>query len=47
MKLSNLSSFETLNTESLCFVNGGTAVEDSKSGDSEKKDCKKHDTFGK
>ncbi len=47
MRLSNLSSFETLNTQSLSFINGGAAAlaDDSKRNDSETKDCKKRDVF--
>ncbi len=46
MKLSNLSSFETLNTQSLNIISGGlSAVVESSRNDSETKDCKKHDTF--
>ncbi len=46
MKLSNLSSFETVNTESLNIINGGvSALVESSRNDSKQKDCKKHDEF--
>ncbi len=46
MKLSNLSSFETLNTQSLNVISGGlSALVESSRNDSKEKDCKKHDTF--
>ncbi|CAL2081138.1 ComC/BlpC family leader-containing pheromone/bacteriocin [Tenacibaculum sp. 190524A02b] len=45
MKLSKLTSFETLNNETVETITGGAADRDSRRNDSETKDCKKGDVF--